>query len=86
MPKVSAPLLEMHEAVVCAPKQGVAQDLAAGQAISQDLDGSAMSRVSGSRPQPVTAVACRGNQRSPFTLPKACPPKTQSASWRTMPV
>jgi hypothetical protein len=86
MPEVSAALLEMHEAVVSAPKQGVAQDLAAGQAISQDLDGSAMSRVSGSRPQPVTAAACRGNQRSPFTLPKACPPKTQSASWRTMPV
>src|SRR5712671_3770646 len=39
MPEVSAALLEMHEAVVSALKQGVAQDLAAGQAISQDLAG-----------------------------------------------
>jgi hypothetical protein len=39
MPEVSAALLEMHGAVVSALRQTVAQDLAAGQAISQDLDG-----------------------------------------------
>src|SRR5437660_12769492 len=37
MPGVSTALPEMHEAVVSALKQGVAQELAAGQAISQDL-------------------------------------------------
>ena len=39
MPEVSAALLQMHEAIVSALRQGVAQDLAAGQAISQDLGG-----------------------------------------------
>jgi hypothetical protein len=39
MLEVSATLLEMREAVVSALRQGVAQDLAAGQVVSQDLDG-----------------------------------------------
>jgi len=39
MPEVSAALLQMHEAIGSALRQGVVQDFAAGQAISQDLGG-----------------------------------------------
>ena len=77
MPEVSAALLEMHEAVVTALRQGVAQDLAAGQAISQDVGG--FGNVQGVGFSPATADSGGLPGETALTLYVAEPMSTEDA-------